>query len=155
VGTIAAAIAGGAFEPMKIVLAGGAIATFVLLILGALLSPWKRTGVSGRWATRCAMVTLFAIPASFVAARGVVAFEVWRAKGFIESHLLPQLERKRRAEGEYPRSVALPPRLEGWNYVSDGRAYSLSMMDPGVCGRVTSYASTTRQWTEMYDPCWY
>jgi hypothetical protein len=158
-GTFAAALVHGEFEAMKAVVAIAAVATFVLLIVGAVLQPWRRTQTVGRFVTRCGIVTLLAIPAAFVAARIVVEVDLWRAKRYIARQIAPRLEQHRASRASYPKELRQPENapwlIRRFNYASDGRTYTLSVWDPGVCGRIASYSSATRQWTETYDPCWY
>src|SRR5687767_862906 len=134
-GVVAAAIAHGEFEAMKTVLAVGAVTTFVLLMIGAVLQPWPRTQTVGRFLTRCGIVTLVAIPTAVLAARGVVEVDLWRAKRYVATQIVPHLEQQHRARGRYPSKLHLPhnaPWLIQWfNYSSDGRAYGLWVMEPG------------------------
>jgi hypothetical protein len=162
-GAAEAAVAHGAFESMMTVFWIGLTSTFLLLTIGALLRPWRRTRILGGLIVVSGVIACLAIPAAFVAARGVVAIDMWRAKRYIAAELGPNLEQVRRSTGRYPSELRLHERrpanapwlLDGFSYASDGRAYTLSVMDPGVCGHVTSYASATGQWTETYHECWY
>ena len=160
---IGAAVTHGEFESMKTLFWMSAAAAFLLLTAGSALVEWSRARRVGTHVVRCGLAALAAIPLAFVAARGVVAIDVWMAKRYVASELAPRLEQHRASRGRYPAELRLwehPPPDGPWlmrrfGYASDGRAYHLSVMDPGVCGRVTSYSSRTRQWTETYDPCWY
>ena len=162
-GVSAAALAHGVFESMQAVIGIGMASTFVLLTIGSIFRAWPRTQGFGASIVFCGMCTFAAIPIAYFAARGVVKVDEWRAKRYITFHLGPHLESIRRARGQYPAELRLwerPPANAPWlirrfNYTSDGRRYTLWVMDPGVCGRITSYSSATRQWTETYDPCWY
>lgn len=162
-GIVAASIAHGEFEAMKAVFGIGVASSFVLSTLGSILRAWLRTQRFGAFVVRCGIVFFIATPLAWVAAPGVVALDTWRAKRYIASELAPHLERTRMSAGRYPAELHLwetapanaPWLISRFNYGSDGRTYTLWVMDPGVCGRVTSYSSATRKWTETYDPCWY
>jgi hypothetical protein len=161
--TFAAALVHGAFEPMMVVVWIGLISAFVLFVLGSIVQPRPRTSRLGAFLVRCSIVVLIATPMSFVAARGVVEFELWRAKQYFASALQPRLEKSRSATGRYPLELRLrehPPADAPWlmrrfRYASDGRTYRLWVMDPGVCGRVVSYSSAMGRWGEAWQPCWY
>lgn len=160
VGTTAAAIVHGEFHAMLKVFWIGFAATFVLLIVGPILSLWwQRTRRLGDFVTRCGIVALLAIPASFVGSRAVVAVELWNAKRYVTAQVIPRLEAHRRSHGAYPKTMKVPDDapwlVHRFTYHSDGRQYSMGVWDPGVCGRVTSYWSTARQWHQTYDPCYY
>lgn len=159
VGTIAALIAHGAFDAMMTVLYAGLAAAFVLLIVAALLQPWRRTNAVAVFVGRCMIVVIVAIPAAWIAARGVVAIEWWNAKRYVMANVLPRLEGQRRLRGRYPKRMPVPngaPWLvERIGYVTDGQRYTLTVPDVGVCGHGMWYSSATRQWTETHDPCWF
>lgn len=163
IGVAAAAFVHGEFHSMTAVVWIGLAGTFVLLTVGFICQAVRRTRLVGAFLLFLGQATFLAIPVSLVAARGVVQFDMWRAKRYVASRLGPRLESARVSAGRYPVALRLweqPPADAPWiirrfNYWSDGNTYTLSVMDPGVCGRVTSYSSSTRQWRETFDPCWY
>lgn len=95
VATIVALITRGAFEAAKTALVVGTVAGFVLLLLGALLSPFRRAGALAWFLVRAAIVMFLAMPCSLVTSRGVVAFDLWRAQRYIEAELVPRIEAMR------------------------------------------------------------
>lgn len=140
------------FEAMKWMFA----APFVALIVGAIgdtLRTFTRYKPAGQRIVRLALIILLAFPASFASGPLVVRVDVWRTKRWVESDLRPRLEEHRRQHGSYPRRLRFHDRHLG--YGSDGANYWLWTMDPLVCGRVWTYASTTREWRESHDPCYY
>ncbi len=158
-GTVAAALTHGDFESMKALGWIGLAGTFVLLTIGSVLRPWHRTQTVGSLVVRTGSAVFLAIPIAWMAARAVVNVDIWRAKRYVAAELAPHLEQTRRSNGRYPVELRLweelPPAapwlLRRFHYRSDGRAYALWVMDPGLCGRITSYSSTTSRWTETYD----
>ena len=165
VGAVAAAITHGEFQATLVVIPIFAVAAFVLLTIGSLLRPFPRTGTAGRFIVRAGIIGVLAIPAELIASRAVVAIDIARSKRYIATKLAPRLEQHRRATGRYPASSELrlwqrPPEDAPWliqrfHYSSDGQTYSLSVMDPGICGRVTSYWSAVDKWGQAYEPCFY
>jgi hypothetical protein len=163
IGTLTAIVSGGRHEWLVHSLIVSLAATFVLLMAGSILRPFPRTRRAGELFVTLGIATLIAIPVTHIAARGVVKIDLWRAQRYVETRLGPDLDHARALTGRYPAHLDLferapkdAPRMIGWfDYGSDGKTYVLSVMDPMICGRVTSYRSTTRQWRETYDPCWY
>ena len=165
VGAAAAAITHGEFQASLAVVSFGAVAAFVLLTIGSLLRPFPRTATAGKFIVRAGIIAVLAIPAELIASRAVVAIDIARSKHYIATRLAPRLEQHRRATGRYPASSELrlwqqPPADAPWliqrfHYSSDGRTYTLSVMDPGICGRVTSYWSGVDKWGQAFEPCFY
>ncbi len=162
-GALAAAVTGGDHEASVVVLEICFGATFVFLTLGAILRTWRRTSTAGTILLVLGSAALVAFPIYLAATRAVVAFDVWRAKAYLAKHVSPQLEAIRAQTGRYPPAFRLwqhprpgvPRLVKRFHYASDGRSYMFSVMDPGVCGLVTSYSSITRTWHQTHDPCWY
>lgn len=162
-GIAAAAVTHGEFHSGLVIIWGGLAGTFVLLTLGSICQYFRRTRVVAAFLLLLGKATILAIPVAFIAGRSVVAFDLWRAKTYVARQLRPRLESTRASLGKYPEELRLwehPPPDAPWlikqfNYSSDGNEYTLWVMDPGVCGRVTRYSSAKRQWIEKYDPCLY
>jgi hypothetical protein len=162
IGLVATAIVHGDFEAMKKVLGGGVFVALCLFIAAAVIAVTGHE-TAYRAAVRIAIVCSLAVPLVFVASPVVFRFELWRAKRYVEMELKTALERDRSDGGGYPKEWRIweaPPSGAPWlisrfRYWSDGREYGLSVMNPGVCGHVVSYRSSTSGWSETYDPCWY
>ncbi|MBV9493574.1 MAG: hypothetical protein JOZ54_04970 [Acidobacteria bacterium] len=151
---LGAAITHGVYSAQMTWMGCAVGAAFALLVTAGLLQPWRRTRVFGARLGQCALAVLLSAPLTLVAGRGAVRLDLWRVKRYVATELAPQLERDRTARGVYPAKLERRA-LHQLSYQSDGRTFELSVMDPGVCGRVATYSSATRQWSETNSPCWY
>jgi len=110
-----------------------------------------------------AIVLFVAIPVTFGFGRVIFAVDLWYLKRFVQAHLSPQLAAAKAAQGAYPLALPKlesPPRpapwlLAGCLYRSNGASYTLSFMDPGICGRTFTLESGARTWQERKVECWY
>jgi len=110
-----------------------------------------------------AIVLLVAIPVTFGFGRVIFAADLWYLKRFVQAHLSPQLAAVKAAQGAYPLALPelkSPPRPTPWLlarclYRSNGASYTLSLMDPGICGRTFTLESGARAWQERNVECWY
>ena len=161
VGTIAAWLTHGEFHASVTIMTVGVPLAIVLFLVGAAMQARRDVRTAGNFVVRCSIVAFLALPATLAISRVVVAVDLWLAKRYLAAQVIPQIEQARAARGRYPHDVPLgdhgdgPWLLRRFSYATDGRTYSLGVMDPGVCGRYVWYSSATRQWHEEYDPCYY
>jgi hypothetical protein len=143
----------------------GLASTVLCLLAGAIASLFRRTRPYGygSLALQAGCGLILSLAFFLIFSRAIIAVDLWRAKRFVARTLSPELERQHRRDGVYPVRWQLwesPPPGSPWlvrrfQYASNGQRYSLSVMDPGACGRVATYESATGRWKDSYEPCWY
>jgi hypothetical protein len=163
-GACAACVLHGEFHPTL-----HAIELFLLLGIGLLLVAvvpavsGPRFRRLGEVVLQGAMVLFVAIPVTFGFGRAIFAADLWHLKRFVQTYLSPQLAAAKAAQGAFP--LALPeleslPHPVPWLlarclYRSNGAGYTLSFMDPGICGRTFTLESGAHTWQERKVECWY
>ncbi len=107
------------------------------------------------------MIALIDASLLLATSRAAVAFDFWRAKSWLDTTLARELEDNRGRFGEYPRTVNLRRRDDAPWLVRrsqcwpEGDRYQFELVDPGVCGYVSTYHSEQKQWIDTYDPFWF
>jgi hypothetical protein len=161
-GLVTSALVHAEFEAMKRVLGVGALVSFSLFIVAAVIGATGRRDTY-RAASQTAIVVALSVPLAFVTSPFVFRVDLWRAKRFVETEVSAKLEQDHSRTGRYPKEWRIweaPPTGAPWlvqrfSYYPDGQGYGLSVMNPGVCGHVVSYRSSTQDWVETYKQCWY
>jgi hypothetical protein len=152
----------GEFHRTKIAVAVGIVAGVLLPTIGALLRSSPGLVRLSKVMIRAGIILLLAVPALFMTSSVAASIGIWRAKRYVESVLVRQLEAHRKQSGTYPEQLRLWPAPEGapWlidrsTYFSRGNVYAITVSDPGVCGRFSTYGSGTHTWVESHSPCWF
>jgi hypothetical protein len=162
--SIAGVLTHGAFYRLMLATGLATLGTFgfgAIGILGIAVRPSRQTG----WRMiRLSLLCLLGGLLFHGGAKAAVEWDLWRAKRYVVSSVVPHLERIRAREGRYPDWSPLDEHLPGSPWLvrhgmgysrdPDGLAFSLSLSSPMVCGRQDLYSSDG-VWRREETPCWF
>ncbi|MEP7011533.1 MAG: hypothetical protein ABJC13_14520 [Acidobacteriota bacterium] len=151
----------GEFPVTHVAVQALVVGGFVFLVVGGVLPATLARGKSS--VLRSGLVCLVAALLVFPAARLAWRIDLFRFDRYVRRELTTKLESTRAARGEYPESLSalgLPSAASPWllkrsGFVPKGGGFTISVMDPGVCGHLLTYDSVSTRWAESWESCWF